>query len=70
MKLTPGRHVRPISAQVSLFGIAAVVTAILMSIAFVQQNPLVPVAVTAVALARAGSLAQYPRAIRRAAGWP
>jgi len=51
MNSIPGNHDQPISAQVSLFGIAAVVTAILISIAIVQQNVLALAAIGAVALA-------------------
>jgi O-antigen ligase len=50
MKLTSGHHVRSIAAQASLFGLFAVVTAIVI-IAVVQQNVLVLAAITAVAFA-------------------
>jgi O-antigen ligase len=49
MKLISGHYVRTIPAQVGLFGVAAVVTAILIIIAIVQQNVFVLAAVTAVA---------------------
>jgi len=43
--------VEPISAQVSLFGIAAVITAILITVAIMHQNLLLLTGIAAVALA-------------------
>src|SRR3989442_6557239 len=51
MKIAPAHHVRTISAQAILFGTAAVLTALLIITATVEQNVLALAGLTAVALA-------------------
>ncbi len=51
MKLVPAPYIRSLSTQVGLFGIAALITAILLSITIVQHNVLALAAIIAVALA-------------------